>query len=69
MGGAKVLGNLCSGVDVIVVSVSANDRLQLAVADGADDGFVVVCTIEHDTFTVVADDPNIVVDVEVFAIK
>ena len=67
--GVEVFGDLGSCVDVIVVGVRAHDGLERAVTNGANDGFVVVCTIKHDTLSIVADDPHIVVDVEVFAIK
>ena len=67
--GLEVFGDLGSCVDVIVVGVRAHDGLERAVTNGANDGFVVVCTIKHDTLSIVADDPHIVVDVEVFAIK
>ena len=50
--------------DVVVVGVSADDRLDLAVADDGEDVVDRVRGVDDDALRVVTDHPHVVVDVE-----
>ena len=57
------------GVDVVVVGVGAHDRAQPPVADRLGDGVGVVRGVDDDRLVVVADDPDVVVDVPGAAVE
>ena len=57
------------GVDVIVVAVGEHDRPHAAAVDCFDDRSVIVGGIEHDHFTVVADQPDVVGDLPLAAVE
>ena len=55
--------------DVVVVGVGAQDRLDRAVADDREDRLDVVRGVDHHALGVVADHPDVVVDVEGLAVE
>ena len=63
------LGQGHGHVDVVVVAVGADDGAHPAVADSGGDGFVVMGGVDHHHLLVVADEPDVVVDLEVAAIE
>jgi hypothetical protein len=67
--GAGGCGDLDGGVDVVVVAVGADDAVELATADGLDDGAGVVGGVDHHHPLVVADEPDVVVDFVVLAVE
>ena len=62
--GADPLGELGRAADVVVVGVGAGDGDDGAVADGRGDGVGVVRRVEDEHLVVVAEQPDVVVDVE-----
>jgi hypothetical protein len=58
----------CDG-DVIVVPVRADHRDHVAARDGIDDRLRGVCGIEYHDVGVVADDPDVVVDIPTAAVE
>jgi hypothetical protein len=54
---------------VVVVPVRAQDRPDRSIADGGGDRGGVVCRIDDEDLVVVADEPDVVVDVEVLAVE
>ncbi len=56
-------------IDVIVVAVRADDRFDLSPCDPLEDRLVVMGGIDDDDLVVVADEPDVVVHVEVFAVQ
>ena len=62
------LGERDGGVDVVVVPVRADDRHDAAAVHALDDRRVVVGGVDHEHLVVVADQPDVVVDVEVLAV-
>ena len=67
-GRAGRLGELHRGVDVVVVPVRAHDRHEPAARDSIDDRPGLVRGVDHEALLVVADDPDVVVDLEVLAV-
>lgn len=57
------------GVDVVVVSVRADDGLEPPVPDGLGDGSGIVCRVYDDHFFVIAHDPDIVVHLPCAAVQ
>jgi hypothetical protein len=55
-------------VDVVVVAVRAQDRGDLPVADGCENRRRVVRGIDDEHLVVVADQPDVVLDLEVFTV-
>ena len=56
-------------VDVVVVAVGGDDGHGAPAGDGLDDGPVVVGGVDHHDLAVVADDPDVVLDLEVCAVE
>jgi hypothetical protein len=57
----ELAGQLRCGADMIVMGVSAHDAQHLPVAHRSGDRFRVVCGVDNDHFTVVTDQPDVVV--------
>ena len=64
-----LVGERGCGVDVVVVSVRADDRLDSATSDCGDDWSMVVCRVDHNDLSIVAHQPNVVLDLEVLTIE
>ena len=62
------VGELDRRVDVVVVAVGADDRDHPPAADAVDDRRGLVRGVDHEALVVVADDPDVVVDLEVLAV-
>jgi hypothetical protein len=60
---------LVGGVDVVVVPVRAQDRPDRSIADGSDDRRGVVRGVDDEGLVIVADEPDVVLDVEVLAVE
>ncbi len=67
--GARAVGEFGGRVDVVVVGVGADDGGQPAVADRREDGVGVMGRVDDDDLVVVADDPDVVVDVPGAAVE
>ena len=67
--GAGRLAERDGGGDVVVVPVGEHDRGHLPTADRLDDGRGVVRRVDDQHLVVVADQPDVVVDVEVLAVE
>lgn len=55
--------------DMVVVAVGEQDGLDGPAGDGGRDGTGVVGRVDHDAFLIVADDPDVVVDVPGAAVE
>jgi hypothetical protein len=63
------IGQVGGGIDVVVVAVGAHDGRQPPATEGVEDGPVIVGRVDHDGFVPVADQPHIVLNLEVVAIE
>ena len=68
-GGAGRVGDLTGGVDVVVVAVRTDHGDHAPATDGVQDRAGLVRGVDHDDLGVVADQPDVVVDVEVLAVE
>ena len=62
-GSIEFLGELGSDRDVIVVSMRTNDALDLAITDCVDDWLGVVGCVDDIAFGIIAENPNVVINV------
>ena len=58
----RFVGEIGCGVDVVVVTMGANNRPQCSAAEAIENGAVVVGGVDDDGLVVVADDPDVVLD-------